>query len=44
MMGVRRVEAVEKNVRIVIKWCLGKIKMWFGLDIEPIVLYICRML
>ncbi len=30
MMRVRRVEAVEKNVRIVIKWGLAKIKC--GLD------------
>jgi hypothetical protein len=30
MMRVRRVEAVEKNVRIVIKWGLVKIKC--GLD------------
>ena len=44
MMRVRQVAMIDKNVIIVIKWCLGKIIMWFGLDIEPIVLYICRML
>ena len=44
MMRVLQVAMIDKNVRIVIKWRLGKIKMWFGLDIEPIVLYICRML
>ena len=44
MMRVLQVAMIDKNVRIVIKWCLGKIKMRFGLDIEPIVLYICRML
>ena len=30
MMRVRRVEAVEKNVRIVIKWGLAKIKCGLG--------------
>ena len=30
MMRVRRVEAVEKNVRIFIKWSLVKIKCGLG--------------